>query len=419
LPHRLPLLLVVLAAAAAACHRGQAQAYQTQPVTRGPITEVVNATGDVSAIVTVNVGTQVSGTISKLYVDFNSAVKKDQLLALIDARLFEAQLERAKAALASAQADVENAQAAFNNAARVEQRTKELFDQRLVSQQDVDSAVAAREQAQAALSSAKAKVLQARADRDTAATNLVYTKITSPIDGIVVSRAVDVGQTVAASFQTPTLFTIANDLTKMQILANVDEADVGKVREGEDTIFTVDAYPGEEFHGPISQVRQAPNTIQNVVTYQAVIAAANPDHKLRQGMTAAVKILTSHRDDAIGVPNAALRWRPENAPPATDAGSGGSQAQKGDRTMARTAGARGGGSSTQDPAAGPQRPQGRPARVYKLQDGKPVPVNLRVGTSDGQRTEVLAGLDEGDQVIVGDSASGGAARPQAGRRGPF
>jgi HlyD family secretion protein len=415
LPRRLPSLAVAFAAALAACHRGQAQAYQTQPVTRGPITEVVNATGDVSAIVTVNVGTQVSGTISKLYVDFNTVVKKDQLLALIDPRLFEAQLERAKATLASTQADVENAQAAYNNAARVEQRTKELFEQRLVSQQDVDSAVSAREQAQAALSSAKAKVLQARADRDTAATNLVYTKIASPIDGIVVSRAVDVGQTVAASFQTPTLFTIANDLTKMQILANVDEADVGKVREGEDTIFTVDAYPGEEFHGPISQVRQAPNTIQNVVTYQAVIAAANPDRKLRQGMTAAVKILTSHRDEAIGVPNAALRWRPENAPPAND----GSQAPKGDRTMARTAGGRGGGSSTQDAAAGTQRPQGRSARVYKLQDGTAVPVNVRVGISDGQRTEVISGLNEGDQVIVADSASGGAARPQAGRRGPF
>jgi HlyD family secretion protein len=417
LPRRLPSLLVAFAAAAVACHRGPAQAYQTQPVTRGPITEVVNATGDVSAIVTVNVGTQVSGTISNLYVDFNSTVKKGQLLALIDPRLFEAQLERAKATLASSQADVENAQAAYNNAARVEQRTKELFDQRLVSQQDVDSAVAAREQAQAQLSSAKAKVLQARADRDTAATNLVYTKITSPIDGIVVSRAVDVGQTVAASFQTPTLFTIANDLTKMQILANVDEADVGKVREGEDTVFTVDAYPGEEFHGPISQVRQAPNTIQNVVTYQAVISAANPDRKLRQGMTAAVKILTSQRDDAVGVPNAALRWRPENAPPPSDAG-GTSPTPKGDRTMARTAVAGSGGGSMRDPTAGAQRTQGRPARVYKLQDGKPVPVNVRVGISDGQRTEVLAGLSEGDQVIVGDSAGGGT-KPQAGRRGPF
>jgi HlyD family secretion protein len=415
LPRRLASLAVVFAAAAVACHRGPAQSYQTQAVTRGPITEVVNATGDVSAIVTVNVGTQVSGTISNLYVDFNSTVKKGQLLALIDPRLFEAQLERAKATLASSEADVENAQAAYNNAARVEQRTKELFDQRLVSQQDVDSAVAAREQAQAQLSSSKAKVLQAKADRDTAATNLVYTKITSPIDGIVVSRAVDVGQTVAASFQTPTLFTIANDLTKMQILANVDEADVGKVREGEDTIFTVDAYPGEEFHGPISQVRQAPNTIQNVVTYQAVISAANPDHKLRQGMTAAVKILTSHRDDAIAVPNAALRWRPENAPPVADTGA--PQAPRADRTMARTAGG-GSGGSVQDPPAGAQRPQGRVARVYKLQDGKTVPVNIRVGISDGQRTEVLAGLNEGDQVIVGDTASGGA-RPQAGRRGPF
>jgi HlyD family secretion protein len=190
------------------------------------------------------------------------------------------------------------------------------------------------------------------------------------------------------------------------------------VHEGEDTIFTVDAYPGEEFHGPISQVRQAPNTIQNVVTYQAVISADNPERKLRQGMTAAVKILTSQRDDAIAVPNAALRWRPENAPPVSQPSAAPSQAPKGDRTMARTAGDRRGGGSLQDAAAGAQGPQGRPARVYELQDGKPVPVNVRVGISDGQRTEVLSGLNEGDQVIVADSGSSGG-RPQAGRRGPF
>ena len=166
---------------------------------------------------------------------------------------------------------------------------KELLEQKLVSQQDVDSAVATREQNAANLSSTKAKVLQARADRDQAATNLAFASITSPIDGIVVSRAVDVGQTVAASFQTPTLFTIANDLTKMQVLAHIDEADVGKVHEGQEARFTVDAYPGEEFSGTIREVRQAPNTIQNVVTYDAVIAADNPDRKLRQGMTASVR----------------------------------------------------------------------------------------------------------------------------------
>jgi HlyD family secretion protein len=272
--------------------------------------------------------------------------------------------------------------------------------------------MANREQMAANLSSTKAKVLQARADRDQAATNLAFARITSPIDGIVVSRAVDVGQTVAASFQTPTLFTIANDLTKMQVLAHIDEADVGKVREGQEARFTVDAYPGEEFVGTIREVRQAPNTIQNVVTYDAVIAADNPERKLRQGMTAAVKVLTNHKDDVLRVANAALRWKPENAStPAQQQQPGGGR----DRTLARTdrRAASGDGAPAQ---------QGKPAHVYKLADGKPVPVDVRIGISDGQRTEVSAGLAENDAVIVGDPATGGAggARPQQGpRRGPF
>ncbi|HMC35820.1 MAG TPA: efflux RND transporter periplasmic adaptor subunit [Myxococcales bacterium] len=390
--------------ALAGCSRGGSTSYRAEPVTRGAITEVVSATGDVSAIVTVNIGSQVSGTISKLYVDFNSQVKKGQPLAELDPRLFRAALERAQAGLASAQADVEKAQAQLNDAARVEKRNKELLEQRLVSQQDVDSAVANREQMAASLSSARAKVLQARADRDQAATNLAFARIESPIDGIVVSRAVDVGQTVAASFQTPTLFTIANDLTKMQVLANIDEADVGKVHDGLEARFTVDAYPGDEFRGSIREVRQAPNTIQNVVTYAAVIDAANPERKLRQGMTAAVKVLTSHKDDVLRVSNAALRWKPENAPAPEQ------PAQRGDRTLARTE-RRAGPSAASAP--------GKPGRLYKLEGDKPVPVDVRIGISDGQRTEVMSGLAETDSVIVGDSAAGGSARPQGGRRGPF
>jgi HlyD family secretion protein len=398
----------------ASCRRGASESYRTEPVTRGSMTEIVSATGDVSAIITVNVGSQVSGTISKLYVDFNSQVKKDQPLADLDPRLFRAALEKAQAGLASAEADVEKAQAQLNDAVRVEKRTKELFEQKLVSQQDVDSAVANREQMAANLSSTKAKVLQARADRDQAATNLAFARITSPIDGIVVSRAVDVGQTVAASFQTPTLFTIANDLTKMQVLAHIDEADVGKVRDGQEARFTVDAYPGEEFSGTIREVRQAPNTIQNVVTYDAVIAADNPERKLRQGMTAAVKVLTSHKDDVLRVPNAALRWKPENAPAPAQPQQTGPQPGR-DRTLARTDRR----AATGDAGAAAQ---GKPARVYKLEGSKPVPVDVRIGISDGQRTEVMSGLADNDAVIVGDSATGGAGagRPQQGpRRGPF
>ena len=423
---RIGFALVAIASSIAGCHRGTADTYRTDPVSRGPVVEMVSATGEVSAIITVNIGSQVSGTISRLYVDFNSTVKKGQRLAQIDPRLFQAALEKAQGGLASAQADVEKAVAALHDAERLEKRNKELFEQKLVSQQDVDSAIATREQAAATLSGNRAKVLQARADRDQAAANFAYTSITSPIDGIVVSRAVDVGQTVAASFQTPTLFTIANDLTKMQILANIDEADVGKVHEGEDTTFTVDAYPGEEFRGTISQVRQAPSTIQNVVTYAAVINAPNPARKLRQGMTAAVKVLTNRQDDALRIANAALRWKPDNAEPSPDGapsrvpGTPGS----GERTMARTAGERR-GSGGHEPDGGPSSvARGRAARVYKLVAGKPVPVNLRVGISDGQRTALLDGaLAEGDLIIVaeGSGPPGGATRapPGGGRRGPF
>ncbi len=225
---RSPLALVLLLAA---CARHDAAAFRTDAVTRGPVSEVVNATGDVSAIVTVNVGSQVSGIIDKLYVDFNSPVKKGQPLASLDARLFQAQLEKAEAGLASAKANVEKAQAAYNDSERIAKREQDLRAQGLVSQAEFDTALSTRDGNAAALSAAKASVLQAKADRDLAATNLAFTHIDSPIDGIVVSRNVDVGQTVAAAFQAPTLFLIANDLTKMQILANIDEADVGKVRE--------------------------------------------------------------------------------------------------------------------------------------------------------------------------------------------
>ena len=399
-------LIAVLVATA--CGRKQAAPYRTDPVTRGPVSEVVNATGDVSAIVTVNVGSQVSGIIDKLNVDFNSKVKKDQLLATLDPRLFQAQLEKAAASLASANANVEKAQAAYADSVRIGNRQQELRQQGLISQADLDTALATRDQNAAGLSAAKATVLQAKADRDMAATNLAFTRITSPIDGIVVSRSVDVGQTVAAAFQAPTLFLIANDLTKMQILANIDEADVGKVREGLEAKFTVDAYPGETFTGMIRDVRQAPNTIQNVVTYPAVIDAPNPDRKLRQGMTASVNITAARKDDSLRVSNAALRWKPdESAAPETAQRPGGTP-------QARTASAAARGA--RDGSA--QQAPGRAGRVYKLENGKPVPVNIRVGLSDGQRTEVIEGLSEGDRVIVGggDAATG---VQQQRRRGPF
>jgi HlyD family secretion protein len=366
---------------------------------------VVNATGNVEAIVIVNVGSQVSGTVLRRYVDFNSIVKKGQLLAELDPRLFRAAVARATAALAAAEANVEKAQAALHDSERQENRVAGLQAQKLVSQAEVETTISTREQNAAALSAARAAVLQARADRDTASANLAYARIESPIDGIIVSRSVDEGQTVAAAFQAPTLFTIANDLTKMQILANIDEADVGKVHEGEPTRFTVDAYPGEEFHGTIREVRQAPTTIQNVVTYAAVIDAPNPERKLRQGMTAAVQVTTSRHADALRVSNAALRFKPPDAAPPPEP------------WQARAA------PPPSTPGAAPTAPggqkgqgHGRAGRVWKVAQGKLVPVDVRTGISDGQRSEVSGDLQDGDELVVGEAS---ASRAAERRRGPI
>jgi HlyD family secretion protein len=443
------LLLAVPLAALLGCGKRDAPQLRTEAVTRGPIAEVVSATGGVEAIVTVNVGSQVSGTVSELKVDFNSQVKKGQLLARIDPRPFDAALAKAKASVASADANVVKAQAAFNDAVRIEKRQKELNSRGLISQADVDTAAANREQADAQLAAAKAQVKQARADQQQAALNLEFTRIVSPVDGIVISRSIDLGQTVAAAFQAPQLFVIAGDLAKMRVLANIDEADVGKVREGQDVKFTVDSYPGEEFNGTIKQVRQAPSTVNNVVTYAAEVTAPNPEHKLRQGMTAAVQVITAKRPDALRVANAALRWKPDDAvaPPQQQQArpSGGAQAQEGGPGPGRPSGqgqaARRGSAGDakpgearnevldrpvgvdgqQNPAdrrGGGQRKQ-RTTRVYKLVSGKVVAASIRVGVSDGRVTEILDGLNEGDEVIVGGASAAGPQRGGGPRRGLF
>ena len=376
-------ILVLTLAALVACAHAAAPAYRTETVSRGAVSQTVNATGDVSALVTVSVGSQVSGIVDKLFVDFNSPVKKGQVLATLDTRLFEAALQRANAGYAAANANVEKAQAMLADSQRIASRDGELANQRLIAQAELDTALSTRDANAAALSSAKAAALQAKADRDQAKVNLEFTSIKSPIDGVVVSRSIDVGQTVAAAFQAPTLFVIANDLTKMQILANIDEADVGKVREGLPARFTVDAFPGETFNGTVRQVREAATTTNNVVTYAAVIDAANPDGKLRQGMTASVTIVNASHDDVLRVSNAALRFKPDAA-------------QK-----------------TRGPT------------VFKLENGKPVAVSVQLGIADGSRTEVTGGLAEGDQIVVASNGSTGkpSGAPQAqargGSRGPF
>ena len=282
--------------------------FRVEKIARGEIVSSVTATGTVNAVTTVLVGTQVSGTIKTLYVDFNSPVKKGELIAQIDPATFEAQVGQAQANLFSAKANLVKSEATVVDAKRTMERNRELVSRNLIAQSDFDTAETNYETAQASVSAAKAQIAQTEAALKSAEINLQYTRIISPVDGVVISRSVDVGQTVAASFQTPTLFTIAQDLTKMQVDTNVDEADIGNVKVGQNVDFTVDAYPEIIFKGSVWQVRNAPIIVQNVVTYDVVIKVENPELKLKPGMTANVSIITSIKKNILKIPNAALRF---------------------------------------------------------------------------------------------------------------
>ncbi|HEX4638999.1 MAG TPA: efflux RND transporter periplasmic adaptor subunit, partial [Chthoniobacterales bacterium] len=281
------------------CTSSGSRGYQTAAVTKGPITQLVTATGTLNPVTNVQVGSQVSGNIQKLFADFNSEVKAGQVVAQIDPALFQAAVTQAEGDLATAQAALELAKL---NATRIQK----LFIEKNSSQQDLDSAIATLHQAEG-----NVKIKQGALDR--AKADLDHCRITSPVDGVVISRNVDVGQTVAASLQAPVIFQIANDLTKMQIDSNVAEADVGAVEVGQNVDFTVDAFPTRTFHGKIVQVRNAPITVQNVVTYDTVIGVENKDLKLKPGMTANVSIIIAHKDNVLQLKNAALRYRPPDA----------------------------------------------------------------------------------------------------------
>lgn len=379
----LGLLLVVAVALLLLRDKSATVQYKTMKVEKGAITATVSATGKVNAVVTVQVGSQVSGTIQKLFVDFNSPVKKDQVVAQIDPALFEAQVEQARAKLMNDEANAEKARVALVDAKRNLGRMEELLAKNLIAQSDKDTAQTANDSAAAALKAAQAQVVQDRAALQLAQTNLDYTTIRSPVDGIVISRNVDVGQTVAASLQAPVLFTIAQDLTEMQVDSSVDEADIGQVTVGEEAEFTVDAYPSSPFHGTVHDVYNQPLIVQNVVTYDAIIRVKNPDLKLKPGMTANITITVGHKDDVIKLPNAALRYRPEPTP--------------GSPAPARTE-------------------RADTAEVWILKQGKGVPVRVTLGLSDGTFTEVTGGaLSAGDEVITDrvrkDSQSQGGGRP--------
>jgi HlyD family secretion protein len=386
-------LLVVVALIAAtgltvgAFYRGREAAAPTvvaDAVSRGSVVSAVAATATLEAVTTVQVGSQVSGSIRSLSADFNSIVRRGQELARLDPSLFESAIEQARASLVRAEADRDRLQVALADATVKKQRARELGERQLIPASEVDAAEVNERLATAQVRSADAQVAQARAALSQAQVNLAKTVITSPIDGIVIARNVDVGQTVAASLQAPTLFVIAADLRKMQLKANIDEADLGQVASGQRVTFTVDAYPNERFRGTVEQVRLNPVIEQNVVTYAAIVSAPNEELKLKPGMTANISIEIARRDAVLRVPSAALRFKPsDDVLSALGDGSG--------------------------------RPKGD--AVWTLVDGRLIPVAVSAGVTDGTYTEVAGdALEEGlrvaTRVVAADSVP--APRTTAG-----
>ena len=392
--------------------------YRVATVGRGALTQAVTATGQLNPVVNVQVGSQVSGIIEKIMVDFNSRVSSNQVIAQLDPATFRANANQAEGELANARASLELA--TINS-----RRAQDLLRARLLAQADADKALADLHQAEAQVKIREASLEKAKVD-------LARATIYSPIDGVVISRNVDVGQTVAASFSTPTLFLIANDLAKMQIDAMVSEADVGGVELGQEVNFTVDAFPYRTFQGRVVQVRNAPTTVQNVVTYDCVIEVNNQDLKLKPGMTANVSVVVAQRPDAVKIPNAAFRFRPAETADAKKSGAAGKgtnqTAEAGGRM--REGGGGGGASGAGRPPGmgagggrpgGPGRTEPRSARtIYVLPasasrnedgttNGKPQPVQVKTGISDGAFTEILEGVKEGDTIVTGQTVTGADA----------
>lgn len=337
--------------------------YETAPIGKNTIVQVVEASGTINPVKTVNIGSQVSGLIKEIYVDYNSEVKQGQLLAQIDTSLFEAQLQQSVASIANAKANYQKILAVMENDKKTYNRYKNLYARNFISKSELDLAESTYFSDVAQLNAAKAQISQAEASYKTASANMRYTKITSPVDGTVVSRAVDVGQTVAASFQTPTLFMVAQDLTKMQIETSVSEADIGKVKVGQEVNYTLDGYQDSIFYGKVTQVRISPTTVQNVVTYTVIVEVDNKDGIIIPGMTANVSIITSKKENIMTVPNSAIKFTPY-----TD-GSG---------------------------------PKYKEQGIWIMDNKRPKRVNITIGVSDDVNTEVLSKeLSGNESVIVG------------------
>ncbi|MEO8002551.1 MAG: efflux RND transporter periplasmic adaptor subunit [Arenimonas sp.] len=483
------VILLVLAAAAywflgSRTDKGE-QGYRTDAVSRGEIRTAISATGTLSATATVDVGTQVSGILQSVDVDYNDAVKKDQVIARIDPSTYQARLDQANASLASTRAGLNEAQASARNAEADYSRKSDLAKRQLVSRTDADLALANRDQARARIVSASAQVKQQQATVNSARLDLEKTVIRSPVDGVVLSRAVEPGQTVAASLQTPVLFKIAGDLRQMEIVLAIDEADIGQVRNGQSVKFSVDAFPDRNFRGKVKQIRLAATNTSNVITYPVVVEVENGDQALLPGMTANAEIEISNRDNVLSIANSALRFKPNDASSQAATAGAGAQARNGvmiseslakvadglkldaaqreafdtavtamreradamrKAATARTEG-QAAGSRTFGGQAGGQRQGGnggsdgarrmaermkqsfapfrsmlspeqqqtwdselvalataKRAPVYKLVEGKPEQVTVRLGSSDGTRTEIMGeALAEGDLIIIGSA----------------
>lgn len=337
--------------------------YELEQVEKREITETVEASGTINPVKTVSIGSQVSGMIKEIYVDFNSQVKKGELLAQIDPSLFQAQVDQAQGTLSSSKANYAQTKSIVAYDAVTYKRYKAMYKQNYISKNDLDQAEATYKADSAKLRSMSAIIKQNEASLRNNLTNLRYSKIISPVNGVVVSRAVDVGQTVAASFQTPTLFTVAQDLTKMQIEVSVSEADIGKVKVGQMVNYTLDGYPNDNFKGKVIQVRISPTTVSNVVTYTVIVSVDNDDGKLKPGMTANVSIITNTKENALCVGNAAMRFTPK-------------QITKGKKF----------------------KEQG----IWLLVKNKPTRINIKTGITDSDYTEIISDeIKEGDEVIIG------------------
>jgi HlyD family secretion protein len=373
----------------------------TDAVSRGSIVNVVSATGTLEAVETVEVGTQVSGSVQSLGADFNAIVRKGQVLARLDPSLIRADVDRNRANLAAAEADVERFRVMFQDADTKLTRAQQLAARQLIPASDLDAAAVARRTAEAQVKAAAAQATQARATLKQAEVNLSKTVITSPIDGIVISRAVDVGQTVAASLQAPTLFTLAADLGRMQLKASIDESDVGSIREGQPVTFRVDAYPNDVFAGVVEQVRLNPTVEQNVVTYAAIVSARNPELKLKPGMTASLSVEVARRDGVLRVPSSALRFKPNAAVLEALGQDSRAPSPAGVRPVAMTS----------------PSPANHTGTIWTYENGQLIPVQVQVGMSDAQYTEVQSGdIREGESIatqatVTPSSSLSGASKP--------